>query len=59
LICGGVFYSWRGFLQLERFSTVGVVGRISKDDIKGIVVKPSKRQVITPEVYSGEQSWEN
>jgi len=37
-------------------STVGVVGRMSKEDD---TVRPLERPVITPEVYSGEQPWEN
>jgi len=41
------------------FTTVGVVSRMSNDDIKGAGIKPSERPVITPEVYSGEQPWED
>ena len=41
------------------FATVGVVGRMSKNDTKGAGLKPSERPVITPEVYSGEQSLED
>jgi len=38
-------------------STVGAMNRMSKVDNKG--VKPLERPVITQEVYSGEQPWED
>jgi len=48
-----------GLVFLVGFTAVGIVGRMSNDDVKGAGIKPSERPVITPEVYSGEQPWED